>query len=43
MESHYRDPENPYPGDDNTIMYELTPYLETAGISDPLSKVHYIY
>ena len=39
IEAHYRDPSNPYPGEDNAILYELTPYLETAGINDPLSKV----
>ncbi len=39
VEAHYKDPSNPYPGEDNAIMYELTPYLETAGINDPLSKV----
>jgi WASH complex subunit strumpellin len=38
-EAHYRDPTNPYPGENNDIMFELTPYLETAGLSDPLSKV----
>ena len=36
---HYRDPSNPYPGDDNAILFELTPYLESAGFHDPLSKV----
>ena len=40
VEAHYKDPSNPYPGDDNTILYELTPYLESAGFHDPLSKVH---
>ena len=39
IEAHYRDPSNPYPGEDNAILYELTPYLETAGINDPLSKI----
>ncbi|KAL5456944.1 hypothetical protein EMCRGX_G034172 [Ephydatia muelleri] len=39
IEAHYRDPSNPYPGEDNAILYELTPYLETAGINDPVSKI----
>ena len=39
VEAHYKDPTNPYPGEDNSILYELTPYLESAGISDPLTKV----
>ena len=40
VEAHYKDPSHPYPGDDsNQILYELTPYLESAGINDPLSKV----
>lgn len=39
IEAHYRDPSNPYPGEDNAVLYELTPYLETAGINDPLTKV----
>ena len=46
LEAHYRDPANPYPGakdDDNSLMFELTPYLETAGLSDPLSKVLKLY
>ena len=24
-------------------MFELTPYLEAAGINDPLTKVHVVY
>lgn len=40
VEAHYKDPSNPYPGEDNAIMYELTPYLETAGINDPLTKIY---
>ena len=42
VEAHYRDTANPYPGEneeDNDILSELTTYLETTGISDPLSKV----
>ena len=36
--AHYTDPANPYPGE--SVMAELTPYLETAGLTDPLSKVY---
>ena len=39
MEAHYKDPSHPYPGDDNAVIYELTPYVESAGIHDPLTKV----
>lgn len=39
VEAHYKDPTNPYPGEDNAMLYELTPYLESAGLSDPLTKV----
>ena len=39
VEAHYKDPSNPYPGDDNAVIYELTPYVESAGIHDPLTKV----
>ena len=37
--AHYKDPSNPYPGEDNSMIFELTPYLETGGINDPLTKV----
>jgi len=40
VEAHYKDPSNPYPGEDNDIMFELTPYLEAAGINDPLTKIY---
>ena len=39
IEAHYKNPENKYSGEDNIILEEVTPYLETTGISDPLSKV----
>ena len=39
VEAHYKDPSHPYPGDDNAVIYELTPYVESAGIHDPLTKV----
>lgn len=41
VEAHYKDPSHPYPGDDNAVIYELTSYVESAGIHDPLTKVWY--
>lgn len=43
VEAHYKDPSIPYPGDDNAVIYELTPYVESAGIHDPLTKVYLLY
>ncbi|XP_065890140.1 WASH complex subunit 5-like [Dysidea avara] len=40
VEAHYKDPSHPYPGEDNTVIYELTPYVESAGIHDPLTKIY---
>ncbi|CAI8030300.1 WASH complex subunit 5 [Geodia barretti] len=40
IEAHYKDPSIPYPGEDNAILFELTPYLESAGFHDPLSKIY---
>jgi WASH complex subunit strumpellin len=40
IESHYRDPSRPYPKEDNPLMSELTSYLESAGISSPLTKIY---
>ena len=39
IEKHYKDPSLPYPSEENLLMYELSSYLETAGISNPLEKV----
>ncbi len=39
IEAHYRDPNIPYPGEDNPLLYEINSYLESTGISDPLIKV----
>ena len=39
IERHYKDPELPYPSEENPLMYELTSYLESTGISNPLDKV----
>lgn len=37
--AHYKDPTKPYPKDDNTLLFDLTNHLESAGITDPLMKV----
>ncbi|GAB6028824.1 WASH complex subunit 5 [Chamberlinius hualienensis] len=38
---HYTDPSQPYPKEDNPLLYELSNYLEWAGIAQPLDKVNY--
>lgn len=40
IEAHYQDPSLPYPKEENTLLYEITAYLEAAGIHNPLNKVH---
>ncbi|XP_025778302.1 WASH complex subunit 5 [Puma concolor] len=40
IEAHYQDPSLPYPKEDNTLLYEITAYLEAAGIHNPLNKVN---
>ncbi len=41
IEAHYANPtERPYPPSDNTLLAELTTYLELAGMSDPLTKIY---
>jgi len=47
VEAHYKDPSvNPYPGGagsetgDNDLLSDLTSYLESVGISDPLTKIY---
>ncbi|XP_048385617.1 WASH complex subunit 5 [Stegostoma tigrinum] len=40
VEAHYQDPTLPYPKDDNTLLYEITAYMEAAGIHNPLSKIY---
>ena len=39
IEAHYQDPNKPYPSEENPLMSELSTYLESAGIHDPLKKV----
>lgn len=40
IQQHYLDPTKPYPSDENSLLYELTEYLESAGISDPFTKIY---
>ncbi|XP_050401033.2 WASH complex subunit 5 isoform X1 [Patella vulgata] len=40
IEKHYQDPSQPYPKEENPLMYELTAYLESAGFHNPLSKIY---
>lgn len=40
IKAHYKNPDLPYPGDDNPLMYELTPYLEATGLHEPLTKIY---
>ncbi|XP_070556885.1 WASH complex subunit 5-like [Ptychodera flava] len=40
IEAHYQDPSLPYPKEDNPLMFELTSYLECAGISNPFTKIY---
>ncbi|XP_057354108.1 WASH complex subunit 5-like isoform X1 [Manis pentadactyla] len=40
IKAHYQDPSLPYPKEDNTLLYEITAYLEAAGIHNPLNKIY---
>jgi hypothetical protein len=40
IEAHYQDPNKPYPSEESPLMSELSTYLESAGIHDPMKKVH---
>uniref|UniRef100_A0A8D2ZZ93 WASH complex subunit 5 n=1 Tax=Scophthalmus maximus TaxID=52904 RepID=A0A8D2ZZ93_SCOMX len=40
IEAHYQDPSLPYPKEDNTLLYDITAYLEAAGIHNPLNKIY---
>ena len=42
IERHYEDPTKPYPKEENPLMFELTSYLESAGIGNPLTKVGFL-
>uniref|UniRef100_A0A8C4Z0V9 WASH complex subunit 5 n=1 Tax=Gadus morhua TaxID=8049 RepID=A0A8C4Z0V9_GADMO len=39
IEAHYQDPSLPYPKED-TLLYEITAYLEAAGVHNPLNKIY---
>lgn len=43
IEAHYQNPSLPYPKEDNTLLYEITAYLEAAGIHNPLNKVRHTF
>lgn len=43
VEAHYQDPTRPYPKEENPLMFELTSYLEWAGIHNPLTKVRPLF
>ncbi|KAF3691663.1 WASH complex subunit 5 [Channa argus] len=40
IEAHYQDPSLPYPKEDNTLLYDITAYLEAAGLHNPLNKIY---
>ncbi|GFW82443.1 WASH complex subunit 5 [Trichonephila clavipes] len=40
IELHYKDPTQPYPKETNPLLYELSSYMEWAGIFNPLSKIY---
>lgn len=40
VNAHFEDPANPYPDEENPLIYELNPYLECTGIYEPLKKIY---
>ena len=40
VNAHYEDPSKPYPDEENPLLYELNPYLECVGLSEPLKKIY---
>ncbi|CAB4023119.1 WASH complex subunit strumpellin, partial [Paramuricea clavata] len=40
VEAHYQDPNKPYPSEESPLMSEVSTYLESAGIHDPLKKIY---
>ncbi|KAG7268685.1 hypothetical protein CRUP_032626 [Coryphaenoides rupestris] len=40
IQAHYQDPSLPYPKEENTLLYEITAYLEAAGVHNPLNKIY---
>ncbi len=41
VNAHFQDPNNnPYPDEENPLLYELNPYLECVGLAEPLKKIY---
>jgi len=40
IQAHYRNPEKPYPGGNDSILSETAKYMENVGLNDPLSKIY---
>ena len=40
IKRHYQDPSLPYPNEENPLMFEMSSYLENAGVSNPFSKIY---
>ena len=40
VNAHYDDTSNAYPDEENPLLYELNPYLECVGLSEPLKKIY---
>ncbi|XP_014669948.1 PREDICTED: WASH complex subunit strumpellin-like [Priapulus caudatus] len=40
VQAHYADPSLPYPKEENPLLYELTSYLEAAGMNNPFVKIY---
>ena len=40
VNAHFEDPSNAYPDEENPLLYELNPYLECIGLSEPLKKIY---
>jgi len=41
VQAHYKDPDNlPYPDPESPLLPEISKYLETAGLSDSLTKIY---
>jgi hypothetical protein len=40
IEAHFQDQTKSYPDEENPLLYELNPYLECVGLSEPLKKVY---
>lgn len=41
VNAHFEDPNNnPYPDEENPLLYELNPYLTCVGLAEPLKKIY---